>query len=349
MRGDITPASSVVSRSSGLGGFPPEPDLPPGWIPFRDATEAQLCAALLRVRFASLRFCCRVLARSEARNYTRSYRFISSSCLPLQEAVRRAIDTAADANADAEQLRTQHVAPLLSEGHRPTTDGAASGREAEPRWGAAGIYGPLGMRIDPQTGRPVPNERPTDAAGGGGIGMPAFAAVWSVESAATRNAPVEEGGASERPGGSTAATMTASSPTSEGGSTPISGPVYRTLLTHGAIFLKHRSRGPPRSRCVSWIPCFSDFALWLEESMMCGSVWPHTCRFVWCSLDLRTVYWRAVGSTTIRGALDARRIESVLPGCVTPSFQLKQKEVKDSNACFSLATAQRALDLEVRE
>ena len=36
-------------------------------------------------------------------------------------------------------------------------------------------------------------------------------------------------------------------------------------------------------------------------------------RYVWCSADLRTVYWRAVGEEQIIGGMDARTILEVVP------------------------------------
>lgn len=92
---------------------------------------------------------------------------------------------------------------------------------------------------------------------------------------------------------------------------------FRALLTTGAVFLKHGRMGRPHPR------------------------------FVWCSSDLRTVYWRAVGSTAIRGAIDARAITEVRAGQHSHVFERATGKAGREAACFSLIAPDRTLDLEV--
>jgi len=69
-------------------------------------------------------------------------------------------------------------------------------------------------------------------------------------------------------------------------------------------------------------------------------------RFVWCSADLRTLYWRAVGNQVIRGGMDTRSILRV--EAVEPREQVEGTGLGGtSGASLRIVGEHRSLELEV--
>lgn len=151
----------------------------------------------------------------------------------------------------------------------PSPPAPATATVATRADGVSGVFGPLGMTIDAATGRPVANQFPLAPPTGTGIGMPAFAAAWAAATshAPSRRASEDEGREGGGGGGGGeeeerfARAGAGGEEEGEEGEREAHDPVgalrgaiephvFRVLLTNGAIFLKHRKRGPPRQRCV---------------------------------------------------------------------------------------------------
>lgn len=70
-------------------------------------------------------------------------------------------------------------------------------------------------------------------------------------------------------------------------------------------------------------------------------------RFVWCSTDLNTLFWRPVGRPTHVSMMDAASITGVLTGKHTTAFRAGSGIDAPESACLSLIASGRSLDLQI--
>jgi len=105
----------------------------------------------------------------------------------------------------------------------------------------------------------------------------------------------------------------------------------RGLLTHGAVFIRHRGPSPPTSPGISG-PTTSK----------------SVPRFVWCSADLSTLFWRPIASTDRVAGIDAASLTAVLAGKQTPALAEGSGKAAPEDCCFSLISTQESLDLQIQ-
>jgi hypothetical protein len=107
----------------------------------------------------------------------------------------------------------------------------------------------------------------------------------------------------------------------------------RGLLTHGAVFVRHRGPSPGSS------PTSSVASMQTSRASL---------RFVWCSADLSTLFWRPVASTDRVAGIDAASLTAVLVGKQTPSLTDGTGRSAPPDTCFSLISTQESLDLQIQ-